>query len=149
MSMDSQLTSLNPQSPPRRQCGHIPTLRLVEGSSAEVADRVNAVVDLLTTWSGETAVLDNAVSELKAARKQVSRRPECGRPKDDEATRDAKREQLLEWVLPVAEHLWNEVQSGPTLERVAERTQYSRSGLASALKRFGLTWGDVKAMSRR
>ena len=116
MSMDSQLTSLNPQSPPRRQCGHIPTLRLVEGSSAEVADRVHAVGEWLTTWAGETAVLDNAVGELKAARKQVSRRPECGRPKDDEATRDAKREQLLEWVLPVAEHLWNEVQSGPTLE---------------------------------
>src|SRR5437870_2745139 len=103
MSMDSQLTSSNPQPAPHGQCGHIPTLRLVEGSSAEVADRVHAVGEWLTTWAGETAVLDNAVGELKAARKQVSRRPECGRPKDDEATRDAKREQLLEKLILEAE----------------------------------------------
>lgn len=128
---------------------NVSLLRCLRPATASAtADRIQVVGAALFSWSGELSVLSKAIDELRAVRKQV-RQESRGRAPDAEPARIYKRQRLLDMLLPIAEQLWDDIESGPTLEDVAARTHYSPSGLASALKRAALTWSDVKAMSRR
>src|SRR5438045_2326158 len=67
-----------------------------------------------------------------------------GRPADDVGTRQAKRQEILDQILPIAERLWLELGgSGPSLELVAERSERSLRGLERALARAALRWGGI------